>query len=232
MKPVQMSFEEVYAQLEAWGTEKVRAIYARQGAGENQFGVMMGPLRKLAKKLKTNHPLAMQLWATGNADAMILATMLMDSAQLSVPEIEDLLRPLRYIRLIDELVYNVIQYSPHAGALREQWMNSSDELTGRVGWNLMIAQVSREDAPARDYDALLDQIEAEMKAAPKRKQESMNQCMVEIAVRFPEHRQRCIAIGERLGRLDNTPVPKGCTSSYAPEWIAAVLRRTEKVVEV
>ena len=37
--------------------------------------------------------------------------------------------------------------------------------------------------------------------------------------------ERCIAIGQELGRLDDTTVSKGCTSSYAPEWIAAVLKR-------
>jgi len=29
----------------------------------------------------------------------------------------------------------------------------------------------------------------------------------------------------RKGRFDKTPVPKGCTSTYASEWIAAVLKR-------
>jgi len=59
--------------------------------------------------------------------------------------------------------------------------------------------------------------------------EEMNHYLVEIGVRFPELRPRSIAIAERLGRLDNRPVPKGCTSSYAPEWIAAVLKRNAHV---
>jgi 3-methyladenine DNA glycosylase AlkD len=67
MPAARMSFDAVMAQLEAWGSEKTRELYARQGAGENQFGVTLGNLRALARKLKTNHPLAMQLWATGNA---------------------------------------------------------------------------------------------------------------------------------------------------------------------
>ena len=59
--------------------------------------------------------------------------------------------------------------------------------------------------------------------------EEMNHYLVEIGVHFPEFRQRCIVIGEHLGRLDDRPVPKGCTSSYAPEWIAAVLKRNAHV---
>jgi hypothetical protein len=53
-----LSFGKDYAQLEAWGSEAVGKIYARQGAGENPYGVKPGDLRGLAKKLKTNHLLA------------------------------------------------------------------------------------------------------------------------------------------------------------------------------
>ena len=61
MKSSPMSFADVFAQLEAWCSENTRRIYARYGAGDNQFGVTLGNLRGLAKKLKTNHELALQL---------------------------------------------------------------------------------------------------------------------------------------------------------------------------
>jgi len=224
MKPIRLTYEQVMAQLEAWGSESVRGIYARQGAGENQFGVKMGDLRGLAKKLKTDHPLALQLWATGNLDAMILATMLMDSVQLTRAEVEVMLHPLNYYRLVDEFTYNTIANAAFVETLRLQWMNSPEEMTGRAGWNLLIARLTSGNHASLDYEAILAQIEAEVKTAPRYKQESMNRSLVEIAVRVPALRERCIAIGERLGRLDDRPVPKGCTSSYAPEWIAAVLR--------
>ena len=225
MKPAPMTFEQAFAQLEAWGSDSVRAIYARQGAGANQFGVKMGDLRGLAKKLKTDHPLALQLWATGNLDAMVLASMLMDSRQLSEPQVEGMLHPLTYYRLVDEFVYNAVAKAAFAESLRLRWMDSAEEMIGRAGWNLLVARLTSGDHSGLDYEALLAQIEAEMKAAPRYKQESMNRCLVEIGARVPALRERCIAIGERLGRLDDRPIPKGCTSSYAPEWIAALLRR-------
>lgn len=225
MKITDITFDEVIAQLQAWGSEGVRAIYARQGAGTNLFGVKLGDLRGLAKKLKTNHPLALQLWATGNYDAMILASMLMDGTQLAPPEVEAMLKSLSSYRLVDEFIYNAVSKISFAESLRQRWMNSPDELTGRAGWNLLVARLTS-DPGGLDLDAILDQIETEMKPAPHYKQESMNHCLVEIGVRFSELRPRCIQIGERLGRLDNRPIPKGCYSSYAPEWIAAVLKRS------
>ena len=64
-----VTLETMMSRLEALGDESIRKIYARQGAGDRQFGVLRGDLRGLAKKIKTNHPLALQLWGTGNADA-------------------------------------------------------------------------------------------------------------------------------------------------------------------
>ena len=64
-----MTLKETLAHLEALGDEKVRAHNSKYGAGDNQFGVRLGDIRKLATKIKTNHALGIALWGTGNIDA-------------------------------------------------------------------------------------------------------------------------------------------------------------------
>jgi hypothetical protein len=239
--PAPTSFDAVWQQLEAWGSESVRRSNAKAGAGENQFGVMMGKLRPLAAQLQKEpaqaHTLALRLWQTGNADAMLLASMLLDPAQLDEAALEMMMRPLTYTRVLDELAYNVVAQSPHAATLRERWMDSPEEYLGRAGWQLTNAAVTDPKAvkaarraedglpPGLDLDRLLGKIEAEVRQAPLHKQESMTQCLVMIATHYDAYTQRCIALGEQLGRYDTRPVPKGCTAWYAPEWIAAVLKR-------
>ena len=68
--------KDVLKQLEALGDEKVRAHNTRYGAGDNQFGVKLGDIRALAKKIKSNHELGKALWKTGNVDAQLLATLI------------------------------------------------------------------------------------------------------------------------------------------------------------
>ncbi|MNS36098.1 DNA alkylation repair enzyme [compost metagenome] len=222
-----MSPEQVMAHLEGLGSESVRKSNARRGASTNQFGVRVGELRALAKTLGTDHPLGLALWATGNEDARFLATMLLDPAAMGDAELEAMVAPLTYEVLIDELVDNVVANAPVADALRERWMPSEDPTLGHAGWMLLIDRVMKKQTADLDLAAILDTIESGVVAAPESKQWAMNRCMVEIAVRHPALTERCIAIGERHGRLDNRPVPKGCYSSYAPEWIAAVLRRKQ-----
>ena len=56
-----MTLEETLTQLEALGNEKMRAQNTKHGAGDHQFGVRRGDVRKLAKKIKANHELALAL---------------------------------------------------------------------------------------------------------------------------------------------------------------------------
>lgn len=225
MKTATMNLQEVMAQLEAWGSPNARKLFARQGAGDNQFGVTLGKLRGLAKKLKIDHQLAMKLWATGNVDAMILATMLMTSAQLSAKQAESMIKPLTYSRLVDELVRNVLVKTAFADQFRSKWVDSGKEMIGRAGWKMLGLRIVHGEKEGLDFGVILKKIEAEILCAPYRKQEAMNCCLVDIGVNIPEFTRKCIDLGERLGKFDKRPVPKGCVSTYAPEWIGAALKR-------
>ena len=81
-----MTLKEIIKQLESLGNEKMRAHNTKYGAGDNQFGVQHGDIRVLAKKIKTNHELAMALWKTGNIDAQLLATLLPTAKNICAPE--------------------------------------------------------------------------------------------------------------------------------------------------
>src|SRR5262245_18320794 len=82
------TIKETLAQLEALGNAKVRAQNSKNGAGDNQYGVRLGDIRKLATKIKTNHALAIALWETGNIDARLLAILLINPKNLSGDELD------------------------------------------------------------------------------------------------------------------------------------------------
>ncbi len=63
-------------ELKKLGTAPNVKFYAGHGADENTFGVSCADIGKLAKNLRTNHDLAVELWASGNLDARTLATMI------------------------------------------------------------------------------------------------------------------------------------------------------------
>src|SRR5687767_6850813 len=98
-----MTLNETLEQLEALGSAKVRAQNAKSGAGDNQFGVSLGDIRALAKKIRTDHELALSLWETGNVDAQFLATLLIQPKKLSAREMDRMVRSLTFVRVADWL---------------------------------------------------------------------------------------------------------------------------------
>lgn len=217
------SAAEILAELEAKGSEAFRKIYVRQGVGDRVLGVKMGDLRALAKPLKKQHALGLALWASGWYEARVLATLLLDPKELSEEACIRLAEDCDSSAILDKLTGNVLEASKPAEALRGRWLDSADPLLGRAGWNLMTAEVQQDAQGALDLDALLAKIEAELPAAPRPKKEAMNMCLVMVGVYHAAYTDKALAAGERLGRWDDRPVPKGCTSSYPPDWIPAAI---------
>lgn len=219
-----MTLDEALAQLAALGNERMRAQNRKHGAGDNQFGVRRGDVRKLAKQIKTNHTLALALWNTGNIDARFLAILLMTPKSLSADEMDDLVRSLTFTEVADWLNTYVVKHHPDKESLRLAWMADDDPWAARAGWNLTAERVAKSPA-GLELAALLDRIESEMGDAAKEVQWTMNSALAQIGIHHPQHRQRALAIGEALGIYRDYPVSKGCTSPFAPIWINEMVRR-------
>ena len=220
--PTNIPLKEVMRELAGLEDPKVREVNRRRG---DDHGLNLTHLRALAKRLKTQHALALQLWATGDTAARLLATLVCRPKSFAATELDVMIRGIRSPKLLDWFVVNVVKPSGHAEPLRLAWKDG-DEFMGRAGWSLTTERVVKR-AEGLDLDALLDQIEKEMKQAPAHKQWAMNHCLAEIGIRHRQHRNRAIAIGERLAVLVDYPASPGCTPPYAPVWIAEMVRRHE-----
>lgn len=216
--------EEALKALELCGHAKIRELNARNGAPENQYGVRMGDLRTIAKSIKLNHELGLELWASGNVDAMLLSTLILRPKQLSEEDLERMAASISYTQLADWLMTHVIKQHPRKEAMRLRWMASAHPMLARAGWSLTAERITK-NPEGLDLDALLDRIEREMADAPAPAQWTMNYCLAGIGIEFAVHRGRALAIGEKLGLYRDYPCSKGCTSPFAPIWIGEMVSR-------
>ena len=219
-----MTLNDALKQLKALGTEKVRALNAKSGAGDKQFGVQLGDIRKVAKKIKTDHPLALSLWETGNVDTQFLAPLLVQPKKLSARELDQMTRSVAFVRVADWLNSYVVRQHPDKETLRQKWMATDNRWAARAGWDLTSERVAK-SPDGLDVPALLDRIESEMAGADPEVQWTMNMTLATIGIHFPKHRKRAIAIGEKLGLYRDWPVSKGCTPPFAPIWINFMVGR-------
>ena len=219
-----MTVKDALKELKALGEEKVRKLNAKSGAGDNQFGVSLGEIRKLAKKIKTDHELALALWDTGNVDAQFLSTLVIEPKKLSAKDLDRMVRSISFVRVADWLISYVVRQHPDKEALREKWMKDDNRWAARAGWDLTSERVGK-SPDGLDVPGLLDRIEAEMATAKPEPQWTMNNTLATIGIYFPKHRKRALAIGEKLGIYRDWPVSKGCVSPFAPIWIDHMVSR-------
>lgn len=217
---------DILKQLRALGDEATRKQNAKWGAGDNQFGVKRGDLRKVANKFKNQHELALALWQTGNIDAQFLATLIIKSNLLSSVELDQMVRSIAFAWVAEWLHSYVVKEHADKEMLRKKWMADRDRWAARAGWQLTAGRIAK-TPEGLDVEALLDRIENEMGDAPPETQWTMNMCLAEIGIHFPKLRKRAIAIGEKLGIYRDYPVSKGCTSPFAPIWINEMVKRNK-----
>ncbi|HSI68670.1 MAG TPA: DNA alkylation repair protein [Gillisia sp.] len=222
-----MTQKEVFDQLKSLGDEKVFARNEKNGAGENQFGVKLGDLRKVAKKIKTDHTLALELWETGNLEARLVAILVMKPNDLKAADLDAMVRSLDVPQVADWFNAYVLKDHPEKDFLREKWLDSENVWAARSGWSLTAGKVAR-DPEDLDIDKLLNRIETEMPSAAPEVQWTMNTALAQIGINSPKHRDRAVKIGEQLGIYKDFPVSKGCTSPFAPIWINEMVSRQNK----
>ncbi len=221
-----MTLKQALDKLKSLGHEKVRLQNKKSGADDNQFGVKNGDIRTIAKAIKTDQALAMELWETGNLDAQQLAILIIKPKALTISEIEKMVKSIRWTGVADWFNSYIIKEYPDKETLREKWMKSKDPYSARAGWSLTSGRVAREPE-GLDLPGLLDRIEKEMPKAPPEVQWTMNSTLANIGIHHPALRKRALAIGEKLGIYRDYPTSPGCTSPFAPIWINEMVKRQQ-----
>jgi 3-methyladenine DNA glycosylase AlkD len=220
-----MNYNDVMNTLESMGTAQNRKIYARHGANENMFGVSFANLKTLKKKIKINHPLAVQLWESGNVDAMSLATMIADPEKVDEATAEAWLKGLDYYLLVDLLVGSVVSKTPYSKKKMEEWTQSDDEWIGQGGWHLLSHMAMKDESLTDDYLlSYIDLIEERIHSAKNRPLHSMNGALISIGIRNDNLEKRAVEAAERIGKV---VVDHGQTSCKTPDAVAYI-EKTKK----
>ena len=212
----------VMTQLEAAGTAQNRKVYARHGAAEPMFGVSYAELGKIAKPLKTDHALAVELWDSGNHDARVLALRVADPAAVD----ESLAG--RWLRDVDNYILaeglgGLCAQSPHARALSDAWRDSPAEWTASTGWFIVTCTAENPGVwSVEELRGLAEQIEAEIGERPNRVRHEMNGALIVIALRDADLRREVLAAAARIGPVK---VDHGQTGCKTPE-VAPYVERT------
>lgn len=208
------------------GTEVKRSSKAENILSQIDSKTKLGDLRKIAKDIKKDHELAMELWSTEEYLPRLLATLIMDKKMLSQEVLDGLSKDMHTHdfdernNVMDWLMANQLSKDKATIALMESWENSPSALQRRIYWYYQARLRWTGQTPPDNTADLLSAIEANISQEEPEVQWAMNFTAAWIGVYDEKHRARCIKLGEETGLYRDEVVSKGCTPSYLPEFIS------------
>ena len=194
----------------------------------------LGDLRTIAKEIKKDHALAMELWKAGGFMPRQLAILIMDPKQLTSETIDRLDRDIQQheqkekLQLIDWLMANQLAKDKKLIALMLSWKDAASPLKRRLFWYHKARLRWVGQTPPPDSEVLLSAIEKGIEREEPEVQWAMNFLAAQIGIFQPEFRSRCIALGERTDLYKDEVVPRNCTPNYLPEFIRMQVAKLKK----
>ena len=120
---------------------------------DNAFGVSVRELREIAKPIRRDHALAIDLWNTGTHEARLLATIIADADRFTEPQIAKWLGELDSWDVTDGFC-GLLTKHPKAWTYAKAWVDCDEEFVKRAAFAL-IARLAVHDKNAPDR-AFLD----------------------------------------------------------------------------
>ena len=147
-----MKLEEILEEFEKNKNPENIAGMQRFGIDpEKVYGLKIPFLRKMARKIKKNHELALQLWELGFRETMILASIIDDPSLTTENQIEKwIMSPYyTYWEVVDQTCMNLLYLTDFAYTKVIDWSKREEEFVKRTAFSL-IAVLAWKDKQAED----------------------------------------------------------------------------------
>ncbi|MFC5704123.1 DNA alkylation repair protein [Cohnella faecalis] len=200
-----MNLETVMQELEALGKERTKKIYVSNGAHEPLFGTATGEMKPIAKKIKLNQPLAEQLYATGNYDAMYFAGVIADPKAMTEADFERWIDAAYFFMLSDYVVAVTLAETDIAQKVADQWIASGEELRMSAGWScycwLLGSRPDSEFSESKLAD-LLERVKNTIHSSPERTKYAMNNFIYTVATSYSPLHDQAVATAKTVGPVE------------------------------
>ncbi|KOP68087.1 DNA alkylation repair protein [Bacillus sp. FJAT-18019] len=200
-----MDFETVMLELEALGKERTKKIYISNGAHEPLFGVATGAMKPLAKQIKKNQPLAEQLYATGNYDAMYFAGVIADPQIMTEADFDRWIDGAYFYMLSDYVVAVTLAEADIAQAVADQWIASGEEYRMSAGWSCycwLLGNRKDTEFDTNKIASMLEQVKNTIHQSPDRTKSSMNNFIYTVGISFLPLHEKAVEIAKAVGPVE------------------------------
>jgi hypothetical protein len=223
-----MPAKEILAELKPLGSDSYKKVMLNHGVKEPFFGVKIGDLQKIQKRIKKDYQLALDLYDTGNYDAMYLAGLIADDAQMTKKDLQRWIANAPHRPLASFTVPWVAAGSPHGWELAIEWIDSNKPLTAEAGWATLRSLVSIKDDSELDLPELkrlLERVRKSIHQAPNDVRSQMNSFVIAVGSYVQPLTDAALQIAEKIGPVTVDMGNTSCQVPSAPDYIRKVQKR-------
>lgn len=221
-----MTLDQIMTELEAYGSESTKKILMKHGAKEPFFGVKVADLKKIVKKTKKQHELSLELYATGNSDAMYLAGLIADEKQITKAQLQEWVEQAHWYMVSEYTVPWIAAESPYGFELGMEWIKSDQEGIASAGWSTLASYASVKPDSELDlaaYESLLDHIGENIHAAPNRVRYTMNGFVIAIGSYIESLNDKATEVAGLIGKVHVDMGGTACKVPLATTYIQKVV---------
>lgn len=216
---------QIMAELKKFGSAQTRKTYANHGAPAEMFGVKVGDMKQIAKKIKGDQELALQLYETGNVDAMYLAGIVADGSKMTKKQLDTWASSASWYMISEYSVPGVAHENEHARELAIKWIKSKNDAVAAAGWSTYAALVATrpdDEIDQQQVRELLARIESEIDAAGNRVRYTMNGFVIAVGSYVQPLLKQAQATAKKIGKVEVDMGGTACKVPLATESIAKI----------
>lgn len=222
------SAQEILDELRPLGSDSYKRVMFNHGIKEPYFGVKISELQKIRRRIKKDYQLALDLYDTGNYDAMYLAGLIADDERMTKKDLRHWARKAYCRAISGAIVATVAAGSKHGWELGLEWIDSEEELIASAGWGVLASIVSIKDDSGLDLaklKGLLQDVQKQILTVPDTVRYQMNSFVIAVGAYVQPLTEAALQIGEKIGPVTADMGNTSCEVPFAPDYIRKVQKR-------
>lgn len=212
----------ILVELEKMGTPAIKKVLMNHGAREPFFGVRVGDMKTIVKRVKKDYALSLALYETGNSDAMYLAGLIADEEAMTEQDLDYWAEQAYWHMLSEYSVAWVAAESKFGYKLGMKWIDDEREQMAVCGWSTLGSLIALGRAAhfaEGELAMLIDRVVKTLHKSKNRVRYAMNGFLIVVGTYVPELRAKAIAAGNALGEIQVDMGGTACKVPEAPAYI-------------
>ncbi len=205
-----------------------KMLMNNHGVQEPCFGVKVGDLKTIVKRVKVDHSLALDLYATGNYDAMYLAGLIADDARMTKRDLQRWANQATGGALAGSTVPWVTAGSRYGWDMGLKWIDASKPHVVSAGWTTLCCLVALKEDVELELPALtqlMGRVQKSIHDSPDAVRYAMNNYVISIGCYVSSLTNQALNTAEKIGPVTADLGKNACKIPSAADYIRKVEKR-------